>query len=84
MQRLTAAKFLVEHEFRGRLIIIGSAQRPVSIVEIETRLRVAQVHVRLVVGLYRADVAPIAQVLLGVAANPVRHEVVRVDRYAVD
>ena len=44
--------------------------------------RVAQIHVGLVIGVDRANVAPVAQVDLGVALNAIGHEVIGVDRNA--
>jgi len=71
MQRQPAPPVLVEDEFRRRLIIILRAQRPVRIVQIQMRARVAQGPCGLVVRVERPDVAPVASDCLRVAADSV-------------
>ena len=76
VQRLPAAAVLVEDELR-RLGDPGpGVDRPVVVVHVEDRVDRDQVHVRVVVGVERADVAPVAAVAVGRARHLVGGEVV--------
>ena len=60
VERLPAAPAVVgEHELRRRRLHLVRAQRPLRIVEVEVRVDVAEIHVGVVVGVERADVAPV-------------------------
>ncbi len=80
VERLSAAAaFVGEDELRRRRLHLVRAQRPLRIVEVELRVDVAEIHVRFVVGVERADVAPVLGVLLVLVGEPVG-----VDRHARD
>src|SRR5690606_3459483 len=74
---------LAEHELRGRQVPVDGPQGPLGVVEVEGRAYRAHVHVRLVEGVERPDVAPVAGRLLRFAAHLVGLEVVHVDRVVV-
>ena len=77
VQRHPAPVVVVEHELRRRRLFHVRAQRPLRVVQVELRVDVAEVHVRLVVGVDGADVAPVLRRLLVLVV-----ERVRVDRLA--
>ena len=60
----TRARLLLEHELRGRQRLGPGEDRPLLVVEVEDRVDRDQVHVRVVVGVERPDVAPVAAVAL--------------------
>ena len=62
VERLPDAARLVEHELGGRQRLVPGEDRPLVVVEVEDRLDRDQVHVRVVVGVERPDVAPVAAV----------------------
>ena len=68
-----------EHELRRRRLRLVGPQRPLGIVQVELRVHLAQIHVRLEVGVERADVAPVLRGLLVLVV-----EAVGVDRHLVD
>ncbi len=55
---------ILEHELRRRQPVGLREDRPVVVVEVEDRVGRDQVHVRLVVGVERPDVAPVAALAL--------------------
>ena len=55
--------FFGEHEFRRRKVRLISADRPVLVVHVQQRIDRDQVHVGFVVGVERADVAPVGILL---------------------
>ena len=59
IDRRAAPPVLVEHELRRRLLQLVGPDRPLLVVEIQFRRHVHQLHVGLVVGIDRADVAPV-------------------------
>ena len=67
---------LVEDELGGRERRRARQDRPLPVVEVEDRVHRDQVHVRLVVGVERSNVAPIATVAIGGAGHRVVGEVV--------
>ena len=80
IERLSAAAAgFGEHELRRRRLRLIGAQRPLGIVQVELRVHLAEIHVRLEVGVERADVAPVLRRLLVLVVEPVR-----VDRHLVD
>src|SRR5271157_1914186 len=78
VNRLTAAMGVVEGELGGRVGIIGAAQRPLAVVEVEGGLDGPQVHVGFVVGIDGADISPIGDGVR-LAQDAVRLEVVSVN-----
>src|SRR5256885_6674911 len=50
---------IAEDEFCGRILVLPGAERPGTIVQIEDRRNADEVHVGFVVGVERADVAPV-------------------------
>lgn len=68
--------------FAGKCCL-GRAQRPAQVVQIERRVGVAEVHVRVVVSLERADVAPVEGLVRRLAGKAVFGEVVGEDAEAL-
>ena len=72
IERLSAAAaFVGEHELRGRRLHLVRAERPLRIVEVELRVHLAEIHVRVEVGIQGADVAPVLGRLLVLVIEPV-------------
>ena len=59
-----APAFVVEHELGRRQLLLIGPDRPDLVVEVELRGDVDEVHVRLPVGVYRADIAPVGAVVV--------------------
>ena len=57
--RRPSAPLFAEHELRRRQIRLIGADRPVIVVQVEQRIDRDQIDVRFVVGVERADVAPV-------------------------
>ena len=73
VERLAAAPSLLgEHELGRRRLRLVGAQRPLRIVQVELRVHLHQVHVRVEVGVERADVAPVLGRLLVLVVEAVR------------
>ena len=70
-------------ELRRRQRRREAEDRPLPVVQVEDRLQRDQVHVRVVVGVQRADVPPVAAVAVGRAWHLVAGEVVHVRGTAV-
>ncbi len=81
---MAAAFLVVEHELRRRQRIRVRQDRPLHVVEVEDRLDRDQVHVRVVVGVERPDVAPVALVARRRARHLVEREVVDLGLAALD
>src|SRR5229473_4655100 len=52
-----------KHEFCRRILVLPGAQRPGSVVEVENGRHADKIHVGLVVGVERANIAPVESVL---------------------
>src|SRR5580692_12992591 len=59
IERDAHARGVGENEFRGRILLLPSVQRPAFVVEVEDRGDGDQVHVGFVVSLDGADIAPV-------------------------
>ena len=53
-----------EHEFHRRILLLPGAQRPALVVQVEDRRNRDQVHVRFVIRVERANVAPVMRLRL--------------------
>ena len=82
--RLLAQALVEKHELRRRQLRLVGPDRPFAVIEVEHRVDVHQVHVGLVVGVERTDVAPVGDGLAVLVAeakgiNPVGLDHVRND-----
>src|SRR5258708_1102059 len=68
-----------EDELRRRIVRCARSDRPPEVIEVELRMDLDEVHLRLPVGVDRADIAPIASTALILAGDGVRGKVVRED-----
>ena len=85
VQRHAAPAVLVVEDELGRRQRIGPREdRPLAVVEVELGLDRDEVHVRVVEGVERADVAPVAALDLARPRDLVAREVVHVRRAALD
>ena len=78
VERLARAALLLEDELGRRQGVGPGVDRPLAVVEVEDRVDRDQVHVRVVVGVQRPDVPPVAVLALGLARHDVGGEVVDV------
>src|SRR5580693_3954863 len=76
IDRLSAAAQLVENKLGGSVRITGCAQRPLAIVEVQRGRHRAQIHVRVVVGVYGSDIAPVRLLREWIAGDAVGLEIV--------
>ena len=74
---------VAEHELGRRVVRRARADGPAAVVEVELRVNLDEVHLRLPVRVELADVAPVAAPVVVLARDPVGREVVRVDRLPV-
>src|SRR5262249_17563794 len=57
--RVLAIAFVEEDKLGGRQLRLVGSDRPLAIVQVQDWIDLDQVHVRLVIGIQRADIAPV-------------------------
>src|ERR1035437_9301593 len=67
---------LIEDKLRGSVEVTGGAQRPLPVVQVQSRSGRAQVHAGGVIGVDGADVAPVGILVKWVAGDVIGLEIV--------